>query len=194
MKAVFVIINLLFVNFIFCQSFYDKFPTVNEIENSKKYLFINDFTAGSDRQSVFVLHQDVNGKWVAKIYIHTFEVKNNEPKYFSKVENLIHKDFEKLWLNISMTDVEYLPKFDKIEYKLGVKKLINNDGVDEIVQIIEMADHDTCYTINYKDETKKNDFEYCNFNTNFKNNPDIDELISVQKLIKLLEEEFKIDL
>jgi len=194
MRGIFLIISLLFVNFIFCQSFYDKFPTVNEIEKNKKYLFIHNFTVGSDRESVFVLYQDINNEWIAKLYTHTFEVKNNEPKYLSKIENLMHNDFRKLWLNISMTDVEYLPKFDKIEYKLGVKKIINEDGFDDIVRIVEIVDHDTCYTINYKDEKKKNDIEYCDFYTNLKYNPDIDELISVQKLINLIEKEFTIDL
>lgn len=194
MRGIFLIISLLFVNFIFCQSFYDKFPTVNEIEKNKKYLFIHNFTVGSDRESVFVLYQDINNEWIAKLYTHTFEVKNNEPKYLSKIENLMHNDFRKLWLNISMTDVEYLPKFDKIEYKLGVKKIINEGGFDDIVRIVEIVDHDTCYTINYKDEKKKNDIEYCDFYTNLKYNPDIDELISVQKLINLIEKEFTIDL
>jgi hypothetical protein len=136
MRVVFVIINLLFVNFIFCQSFYDKFPTVNEIEKNKKYLFINNFASGSDKESVFVLYQDVNNEWIAKLYTHTFEVKNNEPKYLSKVENLINNNFGRLWLNISMTDVEYLPNFDKIEYKLGVKNIINKDGIDDIVRTV----------------------------------------------------------
>jgi hypothetical protein len=194
MRIVFVIISLLFVNFIFCQSFYDKFPTVNEIEKNKKYLFINNFNPGSSRECVFVLYQDLNNKWIAKLYTHTFEVKKNEPKYLSKVENLIHANFSKLWLNIAMTDIEYLPKFDDIEYKLGVKKIINEDGFDNIVRTVDGVDHDTCYTINYKDEKKKNDIKYCDFYTNLEYNPDIDELISVNKLIKLVEEEFKIDL
>lgn len=194
MKSAFVIINFLFVNFIFCQSFYDKFPIVKEIENNKRYLFIKKFTDGTDKQSVFVLYQDINDKWVAKLYTHTFDVENNESKYLSKVENLIHKDFGELWSNIMMTNVEFLPKFDKIEYKLGVKKVINNGGNYDVMEIVEMVDHDTCYTINYKDGAKSNDIKYCNFRTNLKNNPDVDELISVQKLIKLLEEEFKIDL
>ena len=194
MKSVFVIISFLFVNFIFCQSFLNKFPTVQEIEKNKKYLFINKFTDGADKQSVFVLYLGINDEWVAKLYTHTFDVQNNEPKYLSKVDNLIYKDFGNLWLNILMTDVEYLPTFDKIEYKIGVKKIINNYGIYDIVKTVDFVDHDTCYAINYKDGTKRNDIEYCDFYTNFKYNPDIDELISVQKLIKLLEEEFKIDL
>ena len=126
MKSVFVIISFLFVNFIFCQSFLNKFPTVQEIEKNKKYLFINKFTDGADKQSVFVLYLGINDEWVAKLYTHTFDVQNNEPKYLSKVDNLIYKDFGNLWLNILMTDEENVPTFDKIEYKIGVKKIINN--------------------------------------------------------------------
>jgi len=117
----------------------------------------------------------------------------NGGKTESKIIDLKYPDFDKLWLKIKLTDVEFLPNFDKIEYKIGRKSIVNDHGHDVIQTVVDMVDHDTCYKIIFKEDSIKNDIEYCDFNTNFEHNPDVDELISVDKLIKLIKEEFKID-
>ena len=196
MRSIVLILNLLFANLIFCQSSFLDFPSISEFKNKQKCLYIEKFGKGSSKQSLFIVYQNTDSKWVAKLFTDTHTFEQNISGNIFKEENLQQINFKKTWCNILMTDIKYLPKYETIEYKFVQKQIDGSNSKEEcdIIEITEIVDHDTCYTIYFKDGENSNEIKYDTFYTNFQSHPNVDELISVNNLIRLIEKEFKIDL
>jgi len=160
----------------------------NEIRVYKKY-------STSTGLELFRLYQDENNHWRAEFY-QTYsrgnqkEFKVNIRK--SKLNSL--KNLELLWIQILDTDVMYLPKMDKIQYKLNKK---NKDYQVEDGEILSsasqtyMADGVDYYTL-IRNKTFQNEFKYDNPESYLEKYPNVDELISFQELLNLIRNEFKI--
>lgn len=160
----------------------------NEIRVYKKY-------STSTGLELFRLYEDENNHWKAEFY-QTYsqgnqkEFKVNIRK--SKLNSL--KNLELLWMQILDTDVMYLPKMDKIQYKLNKK---NKDYQVEDGEILSstsrsfVLDGVDYYTF-IKNNTDQNEFEYDNPESYLQKYPNVDELISFQELLNLIRNEFKI--
>ncbi|NMR34465.1 hypothetical protein HIO71_09630 [Chryseobacterium aquaticum] len=160
----------------------------NEIRVYKKY-------STSTGLELFRFYQDENNHWKAEFY-QTYsrgnqkEFKVNIRK--SKLNSL--KNLELLWMQILDTDVMYLPKMDKIQYKLNKKNKDYQIEDGEILSSISrtyMVDGVDYYTL-IKNKTHQNEFEYENPESYLQKYPNVDELISFQELLNLIITEFKI--
>ena len=99
-----------------------------------------------------------------------------------------------IWFKILDTDVLYLPDFDRIGYKLKSKSsnyTIEDGNIVNTTKETSILDGVSYYIlINNKDN--KNDIHYFNPETYLELYPNVDELISLKKLLDLIRLEFDV--
>ena len=140
----------------------------------------------------FELFQDSNKTWRAK------HLKFEEDSLIS-IKNVIidttNRFDEKLWLKILMTDVHYLPAWEKLDYKLKYNKSIIELN-DNLVIFWDRKTilHGDRYVIEIKtdyDKGNSNKIRYPAPQYFLPELEDVDEIQSVSELLQILDEHFK---
>lgn len=99
-----------------------------------------------------------------------------------------------IWLQILNSDILFLPKFDKIEYKLKQK---NNDfeivegEIYNTISKVSVLDGEGFF-IKIKNGNRVNEITYPNPESYLKHYPHVDELQSITELLEIVKSEFKI--
>ncbi len=160
----------------------------NEIRIYKKY-------ATSTGLEMFRLYNVKEDYWKAELYQTKARTIDNIIKIRVVKEKLNSlSNLELIWFKILDTDVLYLPDFDRIGYKLKSKSsnyTIEDGNIVNTTKETSILDGVSYYIlINNKDN--KNDIHYFNPETYLELYPNVDELISLKKLLDLIRLEFDV--
>ncbi|WJS95522.1 hypothetical protein NYQ10_03505 [Flavobacterium johnsoniae] len=107
-----------------------------------------------------------------------------------KIGKLKPVDPELIWLKILMTNVEFLPNIKDISYKFGTPKIEFEKGEPTIVTKKRLVVDGEGYDVYIRNRKTKNSFYFDNPKTYLKYYPTVDELISYNELLSVLEKEF----
>lgn len=134
--------------------------------------------------------------WKADFYqtIATRNSKNEIDIRIRKEKLNSLKNFELIWMQMLHTDILYLPKFDKIEYKLKSKTNdyeIMNGEITSFATKIGSLDG-KAYYIKIKNVNRSNEIVYPSPESYLKYYPNVDELQSVVELLTIIKTDFKI--
>ncbi|KRD11621.1 hypothetical protein ASE21_07915 [Flavobacterium sp. Root901] len=100
------------------------------------------------------------------------------------------KDADLIWLNLLITNVEFLPDMEAVRYKFG-KPHINLDRGERVISRAKTHILDgTRYKVYVRNGKNKNSFSFDNPESYLKHYPTIDELISYNELLSVLKKEF----
>ena len=183
---------------IFSQSFeeLDSILNITKTEFNNNELRIYRKHSTTTGLELFRFYQDKNGLWKADFYetIAKRNSKNNIDIRIRKEKLNSLKNFELIWLQILNSDILFLPKFDKIEYKLKQKN--NNfeimDGeIYNTISKVSVLDGKVFF-IKIKNGNRFNEIIYPNPQSYLTNYPNVDELQSVAELLEIVKSEFKI--
>ena len=161
-----------------------------EIRIYKDYFISNTveifriYDEGKDEWKVQVFSYSKNNKAVTKIDVITFP-KENIGKLKPKGANLI-------WLNLLLSNVEFLPNMESIKYKLNTPYLDLEKGEQVIAKKMILVLDGKGYQVYVKNGKITNSFSFDNPETYLKNYPNVDELISYNQLLSIIKKEFNL--
>lgn len=197
MKVSLLLIFLIPFN-VFSQSFakLDSILKIRNVELRSNELRVYRQHSTTTGLELFRFYQDKNKVWKADFYqtVAKRNSKNEIDIRITKEKLNSLKNFELIWLQILNSDILFLPKFDKIEYKLKQK---NNDfeivdgEISNTIRTISILDGKGFY-IRIKNGNRFNEIIYPNPESYLKHYPNVDELQSVNELLDILRSEFKI--
>ena len=145
---------------------------------------------------LFRFYQDKNELWKADFYqtIAKRDSKNNIDIRIRKEKLNSLKNFELIWLQILNSDILFLPKFDKIEYKLKQKNNyfeIMDGEIYNTISKVSVLDGKVFF-IKIKNGNRFNEIIYPNPQSYLTHYSNVDELQSVAELLEIVKSEFKI--
>ncbi|MNK29683.1 hypothetical protein D3C87_480830 [compost metagenome] len=183
---------------IFSQSFaeLDSILKITKTEFNTNELRIYRKHSTTTGLELFRFYQDENELWKADFYqtIAKRDSKNNIDIRIRKEKLNSLKNFELIWLRILNSDILFLPKFDKIEYKLKQK---NNDfeivdgEIYNTISKVSVLDGEVFF-IKIKNVNRFNEIIYPNPQSYLTHYSNVDELQSVAELLQIVKSEFKI--
>ncbi|MCR4032814.1 MULTISPECIES: hypothetical protein [Flavobacterium] len=191
----------IFFFFIIFNCFSQEVSEINKIleisdtlEHKQEIRIYKDY---SITNSIDILRMFDEGKnnWKVIIYSYAKSVPQvtkinviNFPK--ESIGKLKPKDAELIWLNLLITNIEFLPNMEAIRYKFGKPKIDSDRGE----RVISRTKKDVLDGIGYKVYVRNgkntNNFSFDNTKTYLKYYPKVDELISYNELLSVLEKEF----
>ncbi|RXM46226.1 hypothetical protein [Flavobacterium sp. YO64] len=142
------------------------------------------YDEGKDNWKVYIFSFDKASKAVTKINAIQF------PKESIRKLNPVNPNL--IWLNILLCDVEFLPNFKNIDYKLKVAKIIAEDGEFGISQNKKHVLDGESYRVFVKNGNNENNFSFDNPAFYLKYYPTVDELISYNELLSIIKKEFNL--
>jgi hypothetical protein len=137
-----------------------------------------------------------NGKGYEQIIFNEINESSGEIKqdtlFINNNRKVLHKnlgkEFYKDWLELLTTNILELQKLDEIEYKLGKKEIIFENGIYQIIEEVILGPNDgNYYVIEIKNEDQFNRIEISNPSFYIKSFPEIDEFIYLDRFFKKFE-------
>lgn len=190
MKRNYFIILIFVSKFVFSQ-------TTNQIINipdtlsNEKEIRVYKIAEITNYSELFRIYQTTDKKWNVE-YFKCYRARNEKEKsQYQKVPIIVKTDFDLLWLKILNTDIDNLPNWDKIKYKLKKKGEITIErGEYELnSEQVKVMDGESCKVM-IRNKNKLNIIDYSNPETYFEYYPEVDELKSFVELLNLLNTEF----
>jgi len=157
---------------------YKNYSISNTIEIFRMY------DEGKDKWKVQVFSYSKNYKAVTKIDVITFPKEN--------IGKLKPKDAYLIWLNLLLLDLEFLPDLKEINYKLKLSSIKFEDGEYVTIKNIKTVIDGDSYEVFIKNGSVENSFSFNNPETYLKYYPNVDELISYNKLLSIIKKEFNV--
>ena len=142
------------------------------------------YDEGKDKWKVLIFSYSKNNKAVTKIDVITFPKEN--------IGKLKPKDANLIWLNILLSNVEFLPSIDNIKYKLNTPYIDSEKGEQVIAKKMILVLDGKDYQVYIKNGNIKNSFSFNNPETYLKYYPNVDELISYSQLLSTIKKEFNL--
>ena len=183
---------------IFSQSFaeLDSILKITKTEFNTNELRIYRKHSNTTGLELFRFYQDKNELWKADFYqtIAKRDSKNNIDIRIRKEKLNSLKNFELIWLQILNSDILFLPKFDKIEYKLKQKNNyfeIMDGEIYNTISKVSVLDGKVFF-IKIKNGNRFNEIIYPNPQSYLTHDSNVDELQSVAELLEIVKSEFKI--
>ncbi|MBP6576670.1 MAG: hypothetical protein KA796_07590 [Chryseobacterium sp.] len=183
---------------IFSQSFaeLDSILKITKTEFNTNELRIYRKHSNTTGLELFRFYQDKNELWKADFYqtIAKRDSKNNIDIRIRKEKLNSLKNFELIWLQILNSDILFLPKFDKIEYKLKQKNNyfeIMDGEIYNTISKVSVLDGKVFF-IKIKNGNRFNEIIYPNPQSYLTHYSNVDELQSVAELLEIVKSEFKI--
>ncbi|RZJ54160.1 MAG: hypothetical protein EOO44_06080, partial [Flavobacterium sp.] len=99
------------------------------------------------------------------------------------------KNAELIWLNILMTNVEFLPDIETIRYKFSKSYIDSEKGQSVIVKKKILVTDGDRYDVYVRNGNNKNHFSFTNPKTYLEKYPTVDELISYNELLSVINKE-----
>lgn len=190
MKRNYLIILIFVSKFVFSQ-------TTNQIINipdtlsNEKEIRVYKIAEITNYSELFRIYQTADKKWNVE-YFKCYRARNEKEKsQYQKVPIIVKTDFDLLWLKILNTDIDNLPDWDKIKYKLKKKGEITIErGEYELnSEQVKVMDGES-FKVMIRNKNKLNIIDYSNPETYFEYYPEVDELKSFVELLNLLKTEF----
>lgn len=91
-----------------------------------------------------------------------------------------------------MSDIKFLPSIEEINYKFKKDSIEFENGDYGIVKKKVLFLDGKSYQVYVKNRRIRNNFSFDNPETYIKNYPNVDELISYNKLLSVIRKEFKL--
>lgn len=190
MRKNYLIILIFISKFLFSQ-------TTNQIINipdtlsNEKEIRIYDIAEITNYSELFRIYQATDKKWNVEYYKCYRATNEKEKSRYEKVPIIVKNDFDLLWLKILNTNIDNLPNWDKIKYKLKKKGEITIErGEYELnSEQVKVMDGESSIVM-IRNKSKLNIIAYSNPETYFKYYPEVDELNSFVELLNLLRTEF----
>ena len=121
-----------------------------------------------------------------KATIFYYSSKFNDATKINKITFVDKKIGERFWLDLLLTNIEFLPSIDKIRYKLSEKRIIEENNNLEIEDKKTKVLDGVSYFIMFKDGKTYNYFEFNNPDIYMKLYNKVDEIDDYNRLIKLI--------
>lgn len=147
------------------------------------------------KTEILRLFKDQTNEWVAQKFWYSKNIKSvtkiDEIRFPKEsIGKLKPKDPELIWLNLLITNIEFLPNMEAIRYKFGKPK-IDLDRDELVISRIKKHVLDGVgYKVYVRNGKIRNSFNFDNPKTYLKYYPTVDELISYNELLSVIEKEF----
>lgn len=187
MKTIFIFIFLLSFKF-FGQDVSEINKTLNisdSLTSDKEIRIYKDYSI-TNGVEIFRMYCDEESVWNANLYSY-----NKTLKSATNIEqiNLKKIDINMIWLNLLISDIENLPNLKEIKYKLKLSKIELIDGEYEIIEHQKRILDGESYKIFFKDGKINNNFEFACPESYLKYYPNVDEIISYNKILSIIKKE-----
>ncbi|WP_343615272.1 hypothetical protein [Flavobacterium sp.] len=168
-----------------------------EIPNTLEYqqeIRIYKDSIGS-KTVVLRIFKDQANEWIAQKFWYSENIKSVtkiDEIHFPKesIGKLKPKDAELIWLNILITNVEFLPNIEAIRYKFGKPQIDLDRGKRVISRTKKHVLDGVEYRVYVRNGKNTNSFSFENPEIYSKYYPTVDELISYNELLSVLAKEF----
>jgi hypothetical protein len=149
----------------------------------------------ADRINVFRMYDEENSNWIAIKYSCSKtlnQVTKIDGLHFPKenIGKLKFRDANLIWLNLLLTNMEFLPDMKSIEYKLSTQFIDLDKGEKVISRKKILVTDGVGYHVYIKNGKITNDFSFYNTETYLKYYPKVDELIAYNELLSIIKKEF----
>ena len=166
------------------------------LEFQKEIRIYKDYST-TTRTTVFRMYDEGKNNWKVTIYYYLANLKQctkiNQIQFPKEnIGKLKPKDANLIWLNILLSNVEFLPSMESIKYKFGNPYLDWDMGEQVIVKKKMLAIDGSGYQVYVKNGKIRNYFSFDNPESYLKNYPTVDELISYNKLLSVIKKEFNL--
>lgn len=169
-------------------------PDILEFE--KEIRVYKDYSI-TNTMEIFRMYDEGKNDWIVVKYSYSKRFKavtKIDELHFPKENTgkLKPKDANLIWLNLLLTNVEFLPDMVNIEYKLSTP-FIDLEKGEKIFNRKKVHVTDGAgYQVYIKNGKIKNNFSFYNPETYLKYYPKVDELISYNELLSILKKEFSL--
>ena len=195
MKKIWILIALFLSNFSNAQlvSQINEALKIPDSLGWQKEIRIYEFASITNYRSLLRLYQNDEKKWKIEYSKYYYSLGNQKEDMVKSIPVLAQTNFDILWLKILDTDIEHLSQWRNIEYKLKEKGEIKLDrGEYELTWKKKIIMDGNSYMIIIRDEDNFNAITYPNPEEYFKTYSKVDELDSVNQLLNLIENEFRL--
>lgn len=149
----------------------------------------------TNRIDIIRMFRNNNNEWIVTKFYYSKDFKD-----ITKIEGILFpkenigkvkpKNAHLIWLNLLLCNVEYLPSQRNIDYKLKTAKIVSEGGEFGISKNNKKAIDGESYKVFIKNGNIQNEFSFDNPSFYLKFYPAVDELISYNELLSVLENEF----
>ena len=168
-----------------------------EISDSLKYKQeIRIYKESTNAKTViFRMYNEKENNWIVEISYYDIPLKQitKIDKFRFPKENigkLKPKDAELIWLNLLVTNIEFLPSMETIRYKFDKPHIDFDRSERGIVRNKKHILDGIGYKVYVRNGKNKNSFSFDNPESYLKYYPTVDELMSYNELLSVLEKEF----
>ena len=146
---------------------------------------------------IFRMYDEGNNNWKVQIFYFSDQFKSvtkiNEFEFPKEIiGKLKPKDANLIWLQLLLCDIEHVPSFEKISYKLNKSTIVLEDGEYGIQKQMKRVSDGNSYKVFLSNLKIKNNFRFENPENYLKINPNVDELQSYTKLLFIIKKEFNL--
>ncbi|MBF4486128.1 hypothetical protein [Flavobacterium sp. CSZ] len=199
MKVFLFLIILLF-------SFHVKAQEISEINKvleisdmlgfEKEIRIYKDYSITNTMQ-ILRMYDEGKDNW--KVYKYSYSKNLNQ---VTKIDGLIFpkesigklkpKDANLIWLHLLLTNVEFLPDIERVEYKLSTPFIDLQKGEKVLNRKKVVVTDGVGYQVYIKNGKIENNFSFYNPETYLKYYPKVDELIAYNEILSILKKEFNL--
>lgn len=164
------------------------------LENKQEIRIYKDYSTTNEIDIIRML-KDKKKDWVVHKFWYSKDFKTvtkiDEIRFPKEnIGKLKPKDAELIWLNILITNVQFLPNMKTIRYKFGKPHIEVNKGEREISKTEKHILDRVGYKVYIRNGKNTNSFSFDNPESYLKQYPTVDELISYNELLSVLKKEF----
>jgi hypothetical protein len=149
----------------------------------------------SNRIDILRMIKNNENEWIAYKFYYSKNFKDvtkiDELRFPKEsIGKLKPKDAELIWLNLLMTNIEFLPNMEAIRYKFGKPHIDFDKGERGISRNKKHILDGTEYKVYVRNGKIENSFSFDNPESYLKHYPTVDELISYNELLSVMKKEF----
>ena len=164
------------------------------LEFEKEIRIYKDYST-TDGMEIFRMYDEGKDNWIVTIYSYSLNqvTKINEVRFPKEnIGKLKPKNAYLIWLNLLITNIEFLPNMESIRYKFGKSYIDLGRGEYDIAKKVKHVLDGQGYQVFIKNGKNKNHFSFNNPETYLKFYPTVDELISYNELLSVIKKEFNL--
>ncbi|MFH6997662.1 hypothetical protein ACHRVZ_07005 [Flavobacterium sp. FlaQc-57] len=168
----------------------------NALEFEKEIRIYKDYST-SETIKILRMYDEGKNNWIVQIfwYSKSFNSVTKIDQIQFPKENLgklIAKDANLIWLNLLLTNIEFLPSMESIEYKLNTPYIDLEKGEQIIARRKTSIIDGNGYQVYIRNGKIKNNFSFDNAESYLKYFPKVDELVSYNELLSIFKKEFNL--
>ena len=193
MKSRLTIILIILISNLYSQSVVDINRTLkipDSLDQDVEIRIYKWFSTTTESQ-VFRIFRE-GDIYCAEFYKHYKSLDQSTKSKFEQIKITSKRDLNVIFLELILTNIEYLPNLNEIKYKLVESKIVFEDGEYLISKLIGFPIDGIAYKCFVKNGPKRNNFEFNNYDSYLEKFPEVDEINSYSKIIEIIKSEFGI--